>query len=136
MIPQDFILTLDRAVIGNGFIQGILRIGDILLADTIEPSWCNNAKYTAIKPYIYKMVLQYSPKFHMMLPVLLNVPDRSGIMIHPGNSAKDTKGCILVGIKDAQLGRLKAGSSRPILANLIANIKYNKIEQIKVNHYV
>ena len=29
--------------------------------------------------------------------LLLNVPNRSGILFHPGNTAKDTEGCILLG---------------------------------------
>ena len=34
------------------------------------------------------------------MPRLLNVPGFDGILIHPGNSAKDSDGCILPGKND------------------------------------
>ena len=38
-----------------------------------------------------------SPKFKRLLPRLLNVPGFDGILIHRGNTDKDTSGCILIG---------------------------------------
>lgn len=38
-----------------------------------------------------------SPKFKRELPRILNVPHFDGILIHRGNTAKDTSGCILIG---------------------------------------
>lgn len=45
----------------------------------------------------YKIIVNKSPKFGRDLPRLLNVPSFEGILIHRGNTAKDTAGCILVG---------------------------------------
>lgn len=45
----------------------------------------------------YKIIVNVSPRFGRELPRLLNVPSFDGILIHRGNTAKDTAGCILVG---------------------------------------
>lgn len=52
---------------------------------------------TAIPTGTYRVIVNYSPKFKRMLPRVLNVPGFDGILIHRGNSDKDTSGCILVG---------------------------------------
>ena len=52
---------------------------------------------TAIPPGRYRVIVNYSSKFRRKLPRLLNVPYFEGILIHRGNTAKDSAGCILVG---------------------------------------
>lgn len=52
---------------------------------------------TAIPTGTYKITLEMSPRFKRKLPLLHDVPYFSGILIHRGNTAKDTHGCILVG---------------------------------------
>lgn len=54
------------------------------------------------------------------MPRLLNVPGFEGILIHPGNSALDTYGCLLVG-KNTKAGRLT--SSRETFAALYRIMK-------------
>ena len=52
---------------------------------------------TAIPYGAYDIVLNYSPKFKTITPRLLKVPGYEGVLIHWGNYAKDTEGCILTG---------------------------------------
>lgn len=52
---------------------------------------------TAIPAGTYKISVEYSPRFKRKLPFLHDVPYFTGILIHRGNTAKDTHGCILLG---------------------------------------
>jgi hypothetical protein len=66
-----------------------------------SPKKAESLKPFAIPEGRYAVVITWSPKFKMWLPVLLGGPDFNhlfkGIRIHMGNTAKDTQGCILVG---------------------------------------
>lgn len=79
------------------YIIGRLYIDGEYICNSLEPPWKNNERYTAIPPGIYEVIMNYSPKFKRVLPLLMNVPNRSSIRIHRGNKVQDTLGCLLCG---------------------------------------
>ena len=118
-----------------GRLSIVERIDDEYLAGSKETYFCDTLEPTALelkttvskeavlrsptkaqklKPFAipegrYSVVITWSPKFKMWLPVLLGGPDFNhlfkGIRIHMGNTAEDTAGCILVG-RNQIVGRL------------------------------
>jgi len=85
---------------------------------------------TAIPVGTYRVVLTYSAKFRRVMPLLLGVPGFVGILIHNGNTNKDTKGCILVGIKATE-NSLK--NSRSTFIELMKRLtSVNKTEKIYI----
>lgn len=63
--------------------------------DTILCATLENADFI-IPDGTYELTLTMSPKFGKVLPLLNNVPNRSGIRIHTGTRPEHSTGCILV----------------------------------------
>lgn len=88
---------------------GDLYINGVWFSNTLEDSVRDTKIYgkTAIPCGTYKITMDVvSPKFKDRswakpydgkLPRLLDVPNYEGILIHVGNTAADTSGCLLVG---------------------------------------
>ena len=75
---------------------------------------------TAIPAGRYEVIINFSQRFGRKLPLFLNVPNFEGVRIHPGNTAADTEGCILVGeTKDAEF----IGQSRLAFEGLFNKLK-------------
>lgn len=111
-------LTLRRISTGNFGTFGALLDGDSQLCVTCEEPWKENAQNVSCIPAgRYKCIPHDSEKFPNVWEVT-GVPGRTGILIHCGNTIKDTHGCILVGQRFMRLPDLTitgVGSSRAAL---------------------
>lgn len=67
------------------------------LVERLHPicSTLENADYL-IPALIYRVQVTRSPRFKRLLPLLSQVPGRSGIRFHRGSQPEHSKGCILV----------------------------------------
>lgn len=96
-------LILKTIYKGERYTISHLFLGPTYLCDALEdrvrnlPDEVKVYGQTAIPAGIYKISLEYSPKFKRELPYLHDVPYFTGILIHAGNTDKDSAGCILVG---------------------------------------
>ena len=90
-------LTLTRTSRQGECTTGILHEGEKVLCYMHEKKVMGR---TAIPEGKYRIRMSPSKKFHRMMPYLMEVPNFTGVMIHPGNRVEDTEGCILVGERD------------------------------------
>lgn len=67
------------------------------LEDRVRPAGVKVFGKTAIPAGTYTVIVNYSPKFKKLMPLLLKVPGFDGIRIHSGTLATHSHGCVLVG---------------------------------------
>lgn len=92
----------------------------------------NLTNVSCIPKGVYKVSPRYSDKYKNHF-ILDNVPNRRYILIHHGNYNTDTKGCILIGSRFAQINGdtlLDITASRRTLANLLDSTKESGFELI------
>lgn len=134
-------LKIDRFYKGEDYTVGRLFIDGEYICNTLEDKvrdLSTESKVyskTAIPEGTYRVVLNIkSPKYSQRksydwcggyLPRLLNVPHFEGILIHAGNTAEDSAGCILVG-ENKEKGKL---------LNSMATLKrlYERLREAKDN---
>ena len=112
-------ITLVRDIKANDAILGRLYLNGAFVCYTLE----NAVK--AIPCGMYSVQNSKSPKFKRELPLVwnANVPAKRGIRIHVGNSAKDSSGCVLVGMgRDVHLlggSKLKESASAEAMVTML-----------------
>ena len=92
-------LKLIRLSCSDICTQGILRDEDtkLVLMNTLELPWKDNQRsISCIPPDIYTVAPYTSEKYPDTFQIL-NVPNRTHILIHVGNKVSHTEGCVLVG---------------------------------------
>ena len=98
-------IEIKRDVKGKSYTAGKMYVDGWYFADTLEPKsidWTREEKIlgkTAIPCGTYKVEMRFSTKFKTQMPFVQNVPHFTGIMIHVGNSVRDSSGCILIGTR-------------------------------------
>lgn len=138
-------LLLDRIYKGKDYTIGRLYIDGVYFCDTLEdtvrdlPEEEKIYSQTAIPAGTYKITLNIiSPKYSLRksydwcggrLPRILNVPFFDGILIHAGNTAKDSAGCILVG-ENKEKGKVL--NSMATLKRLYKELKEHEREGISI----
>lgn len=88
-------------------VTGLMRVlnGSQIVATfaTLELAWKNNErKVSCIPKGKYTCVARFSPKYGKHFHIT-NVPNRDLILIHHGNFHTDILGCILIGLKHADI---------------------------------
>ena len=124
-------LLLQRIAQTPEYTIGRLYIDDKVFCNTLEdpvrnlPEEQKIMHKTAIPEGTYKVVVNRSPRFKRDLPLLLDVPYFEGIRIHRGNTAKDTSGCILVGINSKKGMVLESTKYEVELTNILKKAQQN-----------
>lgn len=130
-------LRVERLWKKDTYTIGRLYVDDKYFCNTLEDTVRDLSKEkkipgkTAIPYGEYKVVFNWSPKFGRNLPRLLNVPAFEGILIHSGNTANDSSGCILVG-KNTKVGRLTESRYTSDKLNVLIEDAQRKGESITI----
>ncbi|MBN2787413.1 MAG: hypothetical protein JXQ69_03720 [Paludibacteraceae bacterium] len=115
-------LTLRRIAYRDSYTIGHLYVNGQYFCDTIEDVVRDNNRdgdlddpgeekvfsKTAIPQGRYVVVVNKSPRFKRLLPLLLNVKDFEGIRIHNGIDENSSSGCIIVG-ENKEVGKVTNG---------------------------
>ena len=128
----------DICTIGSLFINGeffcyTLEDKDRGLKQTDSLLFINTKKIfglTAIPSGTYKLIVNQSPKFKRMLPRILDIKGFDGVLLHRGNSASDSLGCILIGYKKGENSIFESTKAEADLVNrlLLHNSESHTIE--------
>ena len=137
--------TISNLLVDGKWFCNVLEDTDRGLDDSMSVAKIKSLKksgITAIPSGTYGVTLDvYSPKFgpksfyketcNGKLPRLLNVKGFDGILIHAGNTDKDTSGCLLVGMN---LEKGKVLKSRETFRKLYSKLKeaHDRGEDIKI----
>ena len=104
-------LLVQRIAKKNDYTIGRLFVDGKYFCDTLEDRVRDLTREekvpgeTAIPAGRYRVIVAMSPKFKRELPRLVDVPGFEGILIHAGNSARDSAGCLLIG-ENREKGRV------------------------------
>ena len=133
-------ILIQRHALKAGYTIGRMEINGRYFCDTLEDTdrglseEMSEAEIaarkvkgaTAIPIGTYRIDMQTrSPRFGRVLPRLVSVKGYAGVLIHSGNTAADTEGCILVG-ENRERGKVL--NSRATLERLLVFLRAAQAE--------
>ena len=104
--PQGSAITGRLVINGRWFCNTLERVGYQI------PALC------------YHLAVTQSPKFRRLLPIVQNVPQRSGIRFHRGSKPEHSTGCILVVADNPSRARELIGAE--VVENNVVEVVDNK----------
>lgn len=133
-------ILLQRHALKAGYTIGRMEVNGRYFCDTLEDTDRGLSEEmsedeiaalkvkgaTAIPTGTYRIDMQTrSPRFGRVLPRLVSVKGYAGVLIHSGNTAADTEGCILVG-ENRERGKVL--NSRATLEHLLVFLRSAQAE--------
>lgn len=88
--------------------RGYMAMDGKRICDTLEEPWRDNQPSVSCIPIGTYHVVRWNSKKYPNTWHVTNVPNRSAILIHQGNTVLHTEGCILIGTGRGVVGGLKA----------------------------
>ena len=114
------LITVKRCIFEDDTTIGVMKFDGKFQCFTLEDAIRTTkiAGKTAISKGKYKVTLNFSNRFQKVLPLIMDVPNFSGVRIHSGNTHVDTEGCLLVGnliINNRSIGESKNAMDKLML---------------------
>ena len=117
-------IKVDRIYKGESYTIGRMYLNGEYFCDTLEDAIrpVKIPNETAIPAGTYKVEVTYSPRFKRNLPLLIDVPNYTGIRIHNGSNKDHTSGCILVGFNTSKGKLTDSRKTSDQLTNLLKSL--------------
>ena len=117
-------IKVDRIYKGESYTIGKMYLNGEYFCDTLEDAIrpVKIPNETAIPAGTYKVEVTYSPRFKRNLPLLVDVPNYTGIRIHNGSNKDHTSGCILVGFNTSKGILTNSRKTSDKLTNLLKSL--------------
>ena len=122
----------DKSIIGKLYLNGEF------IAHTLELPWKNNQKGISCVPKgVYNCRVRYAEESasrdytHLIVE---DVPDRTYILFHRGNSAKDSRGCILTGMMRGDDVIYQSTNAHNLLIKTILDNKMENIIELVIKN--
>lgn len=90
-------VKVQRLIYNEQCVRGVLLVEDFVRVCTLENPWLDNARNISCIPEgTYDFIRTDSNRFGETFEIS-GVEERTRILVHWGNRAKDTEGCVLLG---------------------------------------